>query len=251
MTIVNKAPRHRLDNRTITPLSDLTQTAQFGRISLRSAAGATATGLALTAIAGTASAVPTTVDPQSGVDAGVDQFAAALELDSTGTIVSIDQTWDPGDSVAAEVEEPVTVQDSVEEEVASRSETRTEITGIVEAEEVSVPVASVDTSSIAAAALSVTGVPYVYGGSSLSGMDCSGLVAYVYAQFGFSLPHQSESIYASGTAIPSSEAVPGDVIWYPGHVAIYVGDGQMVEATVPGSLSTVASVRAGGTFVRI
>ncbi|WP_062520322.1 C40 family peptidase [Demequina silvatica] len=91
------------------------------------------------------------------------------------------------------------------------------------------------TSSITAAALSRVGSVYAYGGSGPTVFDCSGLVAWAYAQVGKSLPHSSSAIRAVGTVIPSSEARPGDVIWSPGHVSIYLGNGQQVEALNPGS----------------
>lgn len=80
------------------------------------------------------------------------------------------------------------------------------------------------------------GTPYVFGGASPAGFDCSGLVVYVHRQLGISLPHQSTRIRDAGNTvrIPRSEARPGDIIWSPGHVSIYIGGGRQIEATRPG-----------------
>lgn len=76
------------------------------------------------------------------------------------------------------------------------------------------------------------GNPYVYGGTSLTrGTDCSGFVMSVYAKFGFSLPHSSYGQRSVGRGVSYSEAQPGDIICYPGHVGIYVGDGLIVHAS--------------------
>ncbi|URZ14958.1 C40 family peptidase [Clostridium felsineum] len=99
------------------------------------------------------------------------------------------------------------------------------------------------------------GVPCVWGGSSPSGFDCSGLVQYCYAHFGVPLPRTTyEQIYV-GTTV-TDELQPGDLLFFgptssPYHVAIYVGNGQMVEATHPGTNVRLTSVRSYSIAKRI
>ena len=86
---------------------------------------------------------------------------------------------------------------------------------------------------VAEYALQFVGNPYVYGGTSLTnGADCSGFVMSVYANFGVSLPHSSAADRSQGYAVDGLEnAQPGDLICYSGHVALYIGDGQIVHAS--------------------
>lgn len=78
------------------------------------------------------------------------------------------------------------------------------------------------------------GNPYVWGGTSLTnGADCSGFVQSVYAHFGISLPRTTWDQENAGTAISYDQAQPGDLILYEGHVGIYMGDGQIVNAINP------------------
>lgn len=88
-------------------------------------------------------------------------------------------------------------------------------------------------SAVAEYALQFVGNPYVYGGTSLTnGADCSGFVMSVYANFGVSLPHSSAADRSQGAAVDGLEnAQPGDLICYSGHVALYIGNGQIVHAS--------------------
>ena len=100
---------------------------------------------------------------------------------------------------------------------------------------------------IASYALQFVGNPYVYGGTSLTnGADCSGFVQSVYKNFGISLPRTSGAQGASGRAVGSlAEAQPGDLLWYSGHIAIYIGNGQIVHAstTKTGIITSTATYR--------
>ena len=78
------------------------------------------------------------------------------------------------------------------------------------------------------------GNPYVWGGTSLTnGADCSGFVQSVYAHFGISLPRTTWDQEYAGTPVSYDQAMPGDLILYEGHVGIYMGDGQIVNAINP------------------
>lgn len=78
------------------------------------------------------------------------------------------------------------------------------------------------------------GNPYVYGGTSLTnGTDCSGFTMSVYANFGYSLPRSSGDYPYIGKIVDASEALPGDIVVYAGHVGIYAGNGMMVHASTP------------------
>jgi cell wall-associated NlpC family hydrolase len=81
-------------------------------------------------------------------------------------------------------------------------------------------------SSVVAIAMRYLGVPYVWGGASPSGFDCSGLVMYVFAQVGVSLPHGSIAQYSYGVPVSRGDLQPGDLVFFDdlGHVGIYVGE---------------------------
>jgi len=93
-------------------------------------------------------------------------------------------------------------------------------------------------------ALRYLGVPYLWGGASPAGFDCSGLVMYVYAQLGIALPHYAAAQYQLGTAVPRDQLQPGDLVFFDGlnHVGIYIGGGEFVHAPQTGDVVKISSL---------
>lgn len=124
------------------------------------------------------------------------------------------------------------------------------------------PAASGSVEAVIARAQSMVGTPYVWGGGdangpttglsggNVAGFDCSGLVLYAYSAAGISLPHYTGYMYERGTPVDPSQAKRGDLLfWGPGgsqHVAIYLGDGMMIEAPTEGQNVSVVPVRWAG-----
>ena len=93
-------------------------------------------------------------------------------------------------------------------------------------------------------AMRYLGVPYVWGGSSPRGFDCSGFTMYVYAQIGVSLPHYTGSQYAMGTAVSRDQLQPGDLVFFDGlgHEGIYIGGNQFIHAPHTGDVVKISSI---------
>src|SRR5581483_1429027 len=92
-------------------------------------------------------------------------------------------------------------------------------------------------------AMQYLGVPYVWGGASPSGFDCSGFVLYVYAQIGVSLPHSAASQYNYGVPVSRDQLEPGDLVFFDGlgHNGIYIGNGQFIHAPHTGDVVKISS----------
>ena len=138
-------------------------------------------------------------------------------------------------------------QTQAEAQTASRSSERADISSVPTAP------ASATGQALADYALQFQGYPYVSGGNTPSGWDCSGFVQWVFAQFGVSLPHYSGAQMSVGTAVGSiAEAAPGDIIVNTQHAAIYIGNGMVINALNPaqGTQVTSLAVFSGGYAIR-
>ena len=93
-------------------------------------------------------------------------------------------------------------------------------------------------------AMQYLGIPYVYGGSTPSGFDCSGFVMYVYSRIGVSLPHNAAAQYGYGTPVDRSQLQPGDLVFFNGlgHNGIYIGGGSFIHSPHTGDVVKISSI---------
>jgi cell wall-associated NlpC family hydrolase len=105
--------------------------------------------------------------------------------------------------------------------------------------------------AVVSVAMQYQGVPYVFGGADPSGFDCSGLVMYVYSQFGIALPHGVGGQSRAGTVIDESAALPGDVVILSdgSHDGIYMGNGMILDAPQPGGVVSVRPLWTSSYYI--
>lgn len=108
-----------------------------------------------------------------------------------------------------------------------------------------------DPGSIAAIALTGEGRPYKAAGTTPNGWDCSGFTQWVYKQKGINIPRTSGGQRNAGRRVSASEARPGDLVWWSGHVGIYLGNGQHIAARNPASGTKIGPVYGNPEYIRI
>lgn len=268
--------RHRAARRPITPLTTMSRAAAqgLGTAGRRTAVVAVSSGLAASLVGGAPALAADVVS--SGTDV---QTLAGVALESLETaptvVVAEDAIWTDDDAALKvkaapeKEEEPAVAASTLRTTVtASRSSERAPITDSSTSTRSSTRSASTSTSigglddgtdtdagigaQVAEIAKRYIGVPYVYGGSTPSGFDCSGFTSYVYAKVGISLPHSSTAQRSAGRVVSAADARPGDIIWSPGHVAIYLGNGKQIDAPRPGHTIQIRSIwQSNPVFIRV
>jgi len=257
-TTIDRA-KHRAPRRT--PISGLAMAAS-STTARRGALVAASSGIVLTMVATTASAAPESQDlatPDAGATTLSDTALASLSLSPTVVVASdVDFALD-GDVTASSKPAPApkpvvttTARTTTSRTTTSRTTTRTATTTAATSTASSSVPASAFGSTIASIALRYIGVPYVYGGNTPSGFDCSGFTQYVYAQAGISIPRSSDAQRYAGTVVSYADAQTGDLIWSPGHVGIYLGNGQHIAARNPDTPIYVSSIFVPNpVFIRV
>ena len=212
-------------------------------------AGAIAAGIAL--VGGATATYNSPGSANVGADAGADVDAGALVTafgdGLTGALRGVEGNSETVAEVLPDVESAEEVTEQAQASVATVSDAVSDASQI---------------EAVIARAQSMIGTPYVWGGGdangpttgvdggTVAGFDCSGLVLYAFAAAGVALPHYTGYQYQRGTHVPASEAQRGDLLfWGPGgnqHVAIYLGDGTMIEAPRSGQNVRISPVRWSG-----
>lgn len=274
-----KHGRRAADTRVKTPLTELTEAlnANSGAMGKRAAVVAAAGGLLVTAtlpatandkqdatVAAEAESVPTSNEPEfvaqaatAVADTDVADIASGLAANVSATkapepvVEPTESTAGGGaDSAAGGSSEGTSAQGASSGSNGSSSNAAASNGG----KEVAIPNGS-KAQQVIALAKQYVGAPYASGGTSPSGWDCSGFTSYVYGKVGVNLPRTSGAQAGAGQVVPRSQAQPGDLIWAPGHVGIYAGNGMMYDAGNPRVDTSYRSidwmVARGAKFIRV
>ena len=175
-----------------------------------------------------------------------DQAAARAQRDAARSSVDREQRY--FDNLKASIKHMIDAQQAAAAAAAAAQATQSGSTGVPT--NLPNPPPSTLGGQAVQLAEQYLGVPYVWGGASPSGFDCSGLTMYVYGQLGVSLPHNAAAQYAVLPHVSEGDLEPGDLVFFDGlgHVGIYIGGGMMIHAPHTGTVVQVASLSGGGSF---
>lgn len=275
MTTSTARARHRAARRPLAPLTSIASVASenAATVGRRTALVAASSGLIVSLMGATsASAAPLSSDASvATVDVASLKAEARAALSTAPAVtVAADASWtvEQTDMVVTPAPEPEPEPEPVRAPAAaSRTAERTSISADTQTEstestvevaaeapvEAAAPVpASASGSAILDVAGRYVGVPYVSGGTTPDGFDCSGFTSYVFAQLGINLPRTSGAQASAGTVVSRADAQPGDLIYSPGHIAIYAGGNSQIDAPRPGKTIQFREIwQSNPTFIRI
>lgn len=233
--------RHRAASRPSTPLTEIAQAALGRNSQNRLAAVATAGGLMFSTF-GAATSQITAAEEAAEAAAAQEEARLAAEAAERAALIAAPGVVEVANWVRTANE--ASHADGVHHVEATPAP-------IPEPPRPWVPPASVGSLVVEIAARYV-GVPYLWGGTSAAGFDCSGFTQHVFRSAGISIPRTSTMQRNAGTVIPRSAARPGDLIWSPGHVAIYAGNGMQIDSPRPGSSVGFRQIwQSNPTFIRL
>ncbi|ADG73683.1 NLP/P60 protein [Cellulomonas flavigena DSM 20109] len=250
----NKA-RHRAARRPSTPLTELATAAseQMGTVGRRSAVVAASSGLMVSMIAAPGYAADRDSAPVlAAVDTSALAASARAVLNTSPVVAAPAEAVFTVDAPVITAEKPAPPPE-VQRSTRAASRTAERAASTASAAVASNPIPqSVAGNAVLEVAARYVGVPYVYGGTTPDGFDCSGFTSYVYAQLGITLPRTSSAQRNAGTVVSRADAQPGDIIWSPGHIGIYAGGNQMIDSPRPGKTVQFRTIwQSNPTFIRI